>query len=193
MDKATLVKSDLETEGRVLEALRRARIPVTLCDWDYVPEIEEWQLVVATPLYDSKGPLEASSRIIEALQSAGIYKDVPIRKVSVLSPNDNLVKTLAEDIKGRTEGAIHIVGYDQNKPNHKKIYSVIFAPFTGPGGAVPAQHFTGLGALRKFLEELLHIRKTSVDEAWAELVRKGTTSIFNVQLTNREAKKLKLA
>src|SRR5438552_14939419 len=86
-----------------------------------------------------------------------------------------------------------LLGYDQNKPNHKKISSVIFAPFTEPGGAVPAQHFTGLGELRKFLEELLHIRKTSVGEALAELVRKGTTSIFNVQLTNREAKKLKLA
>ena len=193
MDKATLVKSDLEIEGRVLEALSRANIPVTLCDWNYVPEIEEWQLVVATPLHDSKGPLEAYSRVIEALQSAGIYEDVPIRRVSVLSPNDNLVKTLEQDIKVRTEGAIHIIGHDHSKPKHEKVYSVIFAPFTGPGGAVPARHITGRGELSKFLEERLHIRKTSVEEALSELESKGSTSIFNVQLTNREAKRLGLA
>ena len=193
MDKATLVKSDLEIEGRVLEALSRANIPVTLCDWNYVPEIEEWQLVVATPLHDSKGPLEAYSRVIGALQSAGIYEDVPIRRVSVLSPNDNLVKTLEQDIKVRKEGAIHIFGHDHSKPNHEKVYSVIFAPFTGSGGAVPARHITGRGDLSKFLEERLHIRKTSVEEALSELESKGSTSIFNVQLTNREAKRLGLA
>jgi hypothetical protein len=130
---------------------------------------------------DSKGLLEATSRIIEALQSAGIYQNVPIRKVSVLSPNDNLAKTLEQEIKGRTEGAIHIVGHDQSKPNHEKVYSVIFAPFAGPGGAVPARHFTALEELRKFLEKRLRIRKTSVEEALAELARKGSTS--NIQRT----------
>ena len=193
MDKATLVRSDLEIEGRVLEALSRANIPVTLCDWNYVPEIDEWQLVLATPWHDTKGPLEAYSRVIAVLQSAGIYEDVPIRRVSVLSPNDSLVKTLEQDVRYRTEGAIHIISHDQNEPNHEKVYSVIFAPFTGPGGAVPARRITGLRELRKFLEERLHIGKTSVDEALAELARKGSTSLFNVQLTNREARRLGLA
>jgi len=193
MDKATLVRNDLEIEGRVLEALSRANIPVTLCDWNYVDEIDEWQLVVATPVYDSKGPLEAYSRVIGALQSAAIYEDVPIRRVSVLSPNDNLVKRLEQDIKIRTEGAIHIVGYDENRPNHEKVYSVIFTPFTGLGGAVPARRLTGLEDLRKFLEERLHIGKTTVKEALPELERKGSTSIFNVQLTNKDAKRLRLA
>jgi hypothetical protein len=193
MDKATLVRRDLEMEGRVLDALNRAGIPVTLCDWNYVSDIDEWQLIIATPLHDDKGPLEAYSRVIKALQSAAIYEDVPIRRVSVLSPNDSLVKTLEHDIKVRTEGAIHIIGHDQDRPKPDKVYSVIFAPFTGPGGAVPARHITGIGELGKFLKERLHIRETSVEEALAELARKGSTSIFNVQLTNREAKKLGLA
>jgi len=193
MDKATLVRNDLEIEGRVLEALSRANIPVTLCDWNYVDEINEWQLVVATPVYDSKGPLEAYSRVIGALQSAAIYEDVPIRRVSVLSPNDNMVKRLEQDIKIRTEGAIHIVGFDEDRPNHEKVYSVIFTPFTG-SGAVPAKRITGLGDLRRFLEERLHIGKTAVvEEALPELERKGSTSIFNVQLTNKAAKRFGLA
>ena len=189
MDKATLVRSDLEIEGRILEALNRGKIPVTLVDWNYVSEIEEWQLVIATPLYDSKGPHEAVSRVIKALQQAGIYEDVPIRRVSVLSPDDSLVKTLERELKVRTEGSIHLVALDR----HQKVYSVIFSPYTGPGGAVPARRITGLAELRTFLEKDLHIGKTSVDDALAELDRKGNTSIFNVQLTNREAKNRGLA
>ncbi len=193
MDKATLVRSDLEIEGRVLEALSRVKIPVTLVDWNYVSEIDEWQLVVATPWYDSKGPLEAISRVIEALQDAGIYKEVPMLRLYVLSPSDSLVKTLQQEVKVRTEGAIHIVGHDRNRLDHEKQYSVVFAPFSGPGGAVPARRIAGLEGLRKFLEGRLHIGKTSVDEALLELRRKGHTSIFNVQLTNREAKRLGMA
>lgn len=193
MDKATLVRSDLEIEGRILEALSRAEIPVTLVDWNYAPEVEEWQLVVATPWHESKGPLEAYSQVIRALQDAGIYEEVPIRRVYVLSPDENLVKTLEEKIKVRSEGAIHIVSHNSNRPNHERTYSVIFSPFVGPGGAIPARRITGLAELRKFLEDRLHIRKTLVDEALTELARRETASIFNVQLTNREAKKLGLA
>ena len=193
MDKATLVRSDLEIEGLILEALSRAKIPVTLVDWNYAPEVDEWQLVVATPWYESKGPREANARIIKALQDAGIYEEVPMRRVYVLSPDDNLVRTLEEEVKVRKEGAIHIISHDDNKRNREKVYSVFFSPFTGPGGAVPAKRITSLGELRKFLEERLHIRKTSVDDALAELARKETVSVFNVQLTNREARRLGLA
>lgn len=193
MDKATLVRTDLEIEARILEALSRVEIPVTLVDWTYAPEVDEWQLIIATPWYESKGPLDAYSQVIKALQDAGIYEAVPIRRVFVLSPDDDLVKALDKEVRTRTEGAVHIISHDRTKSTQERTYSVIFAPFTGPGGPVPARRLTSLDELRKFLEERLHIAKTSVDEALAELARKDTTSVFNVQLTNREAKRLGLA
>ena len=196
MDKATLVTKDQQIRDRVVQALSQAKIPVTLVECDYVSEIEEWQLVkvvIGTPLHDSKGPREVYSRVIEALQQAGLYEEVPMLRVSVLSPSDRVVKALEQEVKNQTEGNIHILAHDRKRPNHEKEYSVIFAPFAGPGGAVPAKHITGLVALRKFLEESLHIRKTSVEEALLELARKGDTSIFNVQLTSREKKRLGLA
>jgi hypothetical protein len=70
---------------------------------------------------------------------------------------------------------------------------VIFAPFTGPGGAVPSRRFAGLNHLQAFLEDEVGISRSSVDEAVDELKRKGSASIFHVQLTRREAKKLGLA
>lgn len=69
----------------------------------------------------------------------------------------------------------------------------MFAPFTGKGGAVPAKRLSGLEELREFLDKRLHIWRSSVDEALAELDRKGSASISQVQLTSRQAKKLGLA
>lgn len=134
MDKAILVRSDLETRGQIQSALSLARIPVSLVEVEYIPQLDEWQIFVATSLYDSKGPSEANSRVIKALQALGIYKDVPIRRVFVKSPNDPLIKSLEAEVKVLSEGAIHIVALNGN---HEGPYSVIFAPFTGPGGRCP--------------------------------------------------------
>ncbi len=180
--------NDLQIEGRVLAALSLAKIPITLCVPNYVPELSEWQLVIATSLYDSKGPHEANSRVVKALQDAGFYEDVPIRRLFVRSPEDPLVKALEQETKLKREGTIHIRG-DKGRNS----FAVFFAPFVGPGGAVPARHFSGEGRLRGFLESDLYLSRSSVDEALSELERKGDASIFNVQLTRREAKKLGLA
>lgn len=190
MDKKTLVRSDQDIEGLVLGALSRAKIPVTLCDWNYDPDLDEWQLILATPWHDSKGPREANSRVIKALQEAGIYQDVPIRRLFVKSPDDPLVQALQQEVKERTEGVIHISDY--NGPSGSKGYFVIFAPFAGEGGAVPSRRLSGLEELSEFLAKRLHIQPSSIAEALAELSRRGSTSI-HVQLTTREAKKLGLA
>ena len=189
MDKTTLVRSDLDTQGRVLNALSQAKIPASLVDLDYVPQLDEWQLVIATRLYDDKGPREAYSRVIKALQDVGIYEDIPIRRVFLKSPSDPSVKALEAEVKIKTEGEIYIFVVGARTPQ----YSVIFAPFTGPGGAVPSRRFDGLNHLQTFLEDEVGISRSSVDEVVDELKRKGSASIFHVQLTRREAKKIGLA
>jgi hypothetical protein len=57
-----------------MEALSRTKIPITVCRWIYLPELEEWHLVVASPWYDTKGPFKTSRAVTEALERAGIYK-----------------------------------------------------------------------------------------------------------------------
>jgi hypothetical protein len=190
VDKATLVRSDLEIEGRVLTALSLAKIPVTLCELNFVEQLSEWQLVIATPWYDSKGPREAYSRVFQALQQAGVYEDVPTRRLFLKSPNDPLVKVLERDVKQKTEGAIHVRG--DKRSNQEIRYAVIFAPYAGPGGAVPARQFSDAARLRSFLEGDLFISRSTVDEAMSELRRRGSASIFNVQLTRTDLKKLDL-
>jgi len=194
MDKATLVRKDHQILGLVQEALSRAKIPVSLVHWYYDSEIKEQQLVIGTPLHDSKGPREAASRVIEALENAGIYEEVPKFQVSVISPEDSVTPALEQEVKNRSEGNITVVEMTPAKPSAEKVYSVIFSPYAARGfNVIPARHITGLEELRRFLEERLHIRKTSVDEALTELARERRSFISNVQLTNREAKKLGLA
>lgn len=193
MDKEALVRSDSEIGGLVLNALSRERIPVTLCVWSFVPQLEEWQLVIATPWYDTRGPREANDRVLAALTSAGIYQDVPVRRLLVLSPHDPIVQSLTREVGLKTEGEIHIVQENQNHPTIGRHYSLIFTPYMGSGGAVPAKKIIGKEHLRQFLVSQLRIWPTLVQDAIDEIDRKGSASVHHVQLTHKEAKRVGLA
>jgi hypothetical protein len=187
MDKAALVKSDLEAEGKVIQALSRANIPITLLDWNYVPQLHEWQLVVATPWYDSRGPRETNRIINDALVQAGVYQEIPIRRLFVKSPRDPMVKIMEKELKFKTEGSIHIV---QAPPAR---FAVMFTPYTGKGGALPAARFSDQESLCEFLRDRVGIAPTFISDALILLGTKGRASIPNVQLSLKQAQKLGLA
>jgi hypothetical protein len=192
VDKAALVTNDLEIEGLVVEALSRTKMPVTAVDWTWVPQFEASQLVVVTPLFDTKGPRETYAQIFAALQAARIYKTAPIKEVFVMSPEDPLAKELVRQLKAITEGSIHIL---KSNGNHQSAYSVVFAPYLaqGKGGPIRSVKLRSEADLRSFLEKRLAIQPYVVDEALEKLAQKGSSSIFNVQVSHRRIKKLGLA
>jgi hypothetical protein len=102
-----------------------------------------------------------------------------------MSPDDPLVKTLQREAKEQRQGFIHIL-------RHGSEYALIFAPHYGPGGAVPARHFPNREELKQFLIDDLHVRPTSIDEAFDEIRRSGAGSISPVTMTARQTKKLGL-
>jgi hypothetical protein len=70
MAKTVLVSpTEVEIRGLVLEALSQTEIPVTFCDWNYVEQLGEAQLIIATPWYDDKGPRTTYSAVIDALKA----------------------------------------------------------------------------------------------------------------------------
>jgi hypothetical protein len=190
MDKGPLVAADLEIEGLVVEALSRAKIPVTVVDWTWVPQFEALMLVVVTSLYDTKGPKEAYARILEALSSAGVYHTVPIRELFVISPEDPLAQELMRQLKFITEGTIHVA---RTNGSGRVRYSILFTPYLGKGGAIPSVTLNGTEELRSFLEKRLGIPAFRVDQALGELLQRRSVSLPNVQLSLRRAKKLNLA
>lgn len=186
MDQALLVKNDRDVGAQVMEALSGMKIPVTLCEWNYVPQLEEWQLVIATPWYDSKGPRTTYRALVDALQKTGVYERVPMRRVFVRSPEDPVVKDLQREARDQNQGFVHIL-------QHGNQYSVIFAPHNGPGGAVQARRLTGIEDLQQFLTDDLHLRPIAINDAIDEVQRTGAASIYPVTLTTRQAKKLGLS
>lgn len=186
-----MVRTDLSIEGRIMLALGRAKVPVALFDWNYVPQLDEWQLVIATPWYETRGPRESNIKIIAVLEKAGIYKDVPIRRVVIKGLGDSLVKALTQEIQTSTEGVVFIDA--SRKKTDTKDFSLAFAPFTGPGGAIPLLHFDRDEGLQDFLKNRLHLGRSLVEEAMRELSLQGHTFIPNVPLTRKQAKGLGLS
>ncbi|MGD0221369.1 MAG: hypothetical protein ABSF71_03460 [Terriglobia bacterium] len=188
MDKTALVRNDQEIEGLIMEALSRIKMPVTLLRWNFVPELDEWQLVIATPWYDLKGPRATYGAVIDAFQEAGIYEDVPMRRIFLKSPNDDLVKAIEKE---STEGTIHVL--KERRSSDAADYSVVFAPFLGQGGFIPEKRFPGTQELRSFLVGTLRIRQRLVDEALEELDHTRSAAIYPVSLSERELKRAGLA
>jgi hypothetical protein len=190
VDKAALVDRDLEFGGSVVAALSRAQIPVTLVDWDWVPQLQEWQLIVVTSLHDTNGPREAYARIIAALKEAGDYETAPMRRLFVKSPEDPIAKKMIQELKIVGEGSIHILKHVNPDGNHQ--YSVVFAPYSGTGGPIPSVSLPDNHKLRQFLGRRLGITSYLIDDALTQLSTKGSASIFNVRLSLRRAKTLGL-
>ena len=191
MDQAILVERDVDIAGRVLEALSRTQMPVSFSGWYYVPQLEEWQLVIATPWFDARGPINAWASFVDALKSAGIHEEVPTRRIFLKSPDDPLVKSLEGEARERAHGFLHIGRHlsSEGRPE----YSVIFAPVSGRGGFVPSKQFSKRENLEKFLTSRLQIRKSPVSDALFEVEKQGYASIFPVQPSIRELRKSGLA
>ncbi len=187
MDQAALVRGDRVTEAQILDALDRARLPVAFCKWNYAPNVDEWELIIATPWYDSKGYRTAMKALIAALDKAGIYRRVPIRRVTMKSPGDPLVKALQQETKSEWDGFIHVLRHPGN--GQAAGYSCVFAPVTKPtSGGV--RRFSKLEDLKSFLLEEIGLGSASVQSAVDEMSRHGAGEIYPVSLTTRQMKKL---
>lgn len=207
MATAALVDRDLDVGRRILGALAKARIGVTVAFWAYVPQISEWQLFIATPLVDSSGPKSAYEQVLRALHEAGMDPELPWRKIFLRSPKDSVLKSLENGTSHN--GPIEIME-SQNAPRGSpSAYYVTYAPY--PGGTfrvlnVPVGDrfvedayvygstwcVTGLNHLRELLSKL-HVEKDVQDFAIQELSAQKRTVIPNVQLRVRDFRKLRPA
>jgi hypothetical protein len=189
MDQTAVVRSDRIIEAQILDALDRARLPVAFCEWNYAANVEEWELIIATPWYDSKGHMPAMRSLIAALDKAGIYRRVPIRRVTVKSPSDPLVRALQQENKSQWDGFVHVLRHPGN--GRAPGYSCVFAPVTKPdSGGV--RRFSNLEDLKSFLLEELGMGAVAVQMAVDEMSRSGAGEFYPVSLTTRQMKKLGL-
>src|SRR5579863_136779 len=202
MATATLVNNDIEIGRRIVAALTRASIPVTVYLWAFIPQLQEWQFMVATPLVDTKGPLAAYGEVNRALQKEGVFEDVPLRRIFLKSPNDRVLKSLEKESRALPQETFRVVneqiagnfvedaylytGFIQvqrlpNKGQHS-VFSVFYAPYEGPGGFVPPYYKTGVDHLRIFLKTELHVSDDVIESVLRDLDRTDSATIPNVVL-----------
>jgi hypothetical protein len=103
MDKPTLVDADMKAGEALLKKLDKIKFDVKAAFWFYMPDSEEWRLIFASPAVDKKGPKEAyekvQSQLPELQQELEQDYELSLQNISLVSPNDDLVKLLKTAIK----------------------------------------------------------------------------------------------
>jgi hypothetical protein len=213
MATATLVNNDIEIGRRIVAALTRASIPVTVYLWAFIPQLQEWQFMVATPLVDTKGPLAAYGEVNRALQKEGVFEDVPLRRIFLKSPNDRILKSLEKESRAIPQETFRVVNEQiagnfvedayvysgsldiSESENHggmaPSTYWVTYAPYAGPGDAT--WPIRGLDSLRELLVSKLRISRAIVESALKDVSTNKRASIPNLQLRARDLKRLRPA
>lgn len=110
MDKTALVERNIEDGRKLVEALDQAGFQVRAALWFYFSEAGQWRLVVASPLVDQLGPINAYTSVQSVLRNltstnsnAQDYNSastfgISLQDISVVSPKHELVKHLKTTI-----------------------------------------------------------------------------------------------
>ena len=95
MDKAALVGLDIEKGREIVDTLDRANLKIAVALWAYLPEYEDWRLMISGRQLDSL-PLTNAHRLVnESLASGGLTPD-KTPPILILPMNDSFVRTLRQ-------------------------------------------------------------------------------------------------
>ena len=190
MDKATLVEKDVRIGNDIIGLLAAADIPVDDAFWAYVPQIEEWRLVLSSPKVKSLGVRNSYLAMSNALHKSPLLDEIPLRRISLLAPDDDLINTLKGLDNYRYEGALDIIRSDRK--NGFGVFQVFFAPYRGRGGGVPTIELRGKPELEDFLRRKIGIGNSDVQLALRVLDARGSYSFENLQLSTAKLREIGL-
>ena len=92
MGPGALVMLEAEKGKQVVTAFDASNFPVRSAFWFYLPDGDEWRLILATPKIDELGPRAAYAAAQEILRNQ--QSGIGLEHITLLSPNDPLVKLL---------------------------------------------------------------------------------------------------
>jgi len=187
MDKATLVDKDLRIGRDVIGLLRAADLFVDDAFWAYMPQVEEWRLVLSSPRVKELGVRNSYLKMSNALHKSPLWEEIPVSRISLFAPDDDVIERLRGLEKHRYEGAIEVIKSDRK--NGSPIFLVFFAPNKGQGGAVELK---GESKLEEFLRDQIGISDPDVQAALRILDARGSYSFENLQLTTTKLRKIGL-
>jgi hypothetical protein len=119
MAKETLVNEYIDEAINLISELDNNNFIIDSALWFYFLDADEWRLLIATPLVDKIGTLETYKKYIEFIKDKTIFIHTPIRKLTVISPNDPLIRLLKVAIK--TGPTISRIRFQNNIINNTQI------------------------------------------------------------------------
>jgi len=96
MVKTSLVESDIAQGRQLIDALKKiwSNFQVQAAFWLNRPEMMEWRLFIATPMVDHRGPFSTYTDVQNVLSTNSNPWSISMQEISVVSPNDKLVKVV---------------------------------------------------------------------------------------------------
>ena len=195
MDQTTLVEKDIRIGNDIIGLLTAAGIPVVDAFWAYMPEIEEWRLILTSPKVRQIGVRNAYMALSRALHNSRLAEEIPLRRLSLLSPKDQLVRNIRTRLSYSYEGSLHIVqssSATRRVGTHTDTYMVTFAPHNAAGGAIPMVSLDGEVTLRRFLVDQAGVDAREADRAIEQVGLRGSFSFPNLKLNTSDLRRLRL-
>lgn len=115
MAETTLVEKDVQAGAELIRALDKDGLNPVAALWYYLPESQQWMLVLASTLVDEKGTTETYRMIQKSLSRLQDAGDMSLDNIRVVSPNDSLIKLLQTALK--TVPGIHGIRFSRNAIN----------------------------------------------------------------------------
>jgi hypothetical protein len=191
MDTPALVEKDFRIGNDVIGLLTAAGFSIVEAFWAYMPEIEEWRLMLTSPKVKQMGIRNSYMLLSKILHTSPLLDEIPLRRVSLVSPDDRLIERLKRRVSYFYEGTLHIVR-SSSSDNRAHTYMITFAPYTAPGGSVPMVSLDGDAALQHFLLNQIGVDAQEVATAMRELLQRGSFSLPNVTLSTSDLRRLRL-
>jgi hypothetical protein len=98
MAAPTLVDRRIEHGARFVADLDDAGVPVDSAFWLFDSTWDEWRLVIATPIVDQSGPVEAYRRL-QAVHSADESISFRLESVTAVGTEDRLVQAVRSQFR----------------------------------------------------------------------------------------------
>jgi hypothetical protein len=92
MAQETLVDRYIDAGRQLIQDLDQVGFPVVAALWNFLPEEDEWRLLIASPQVNELGPLAAYKAVQEVLLQSPI--GLTVLDVSVVGPDEPLITDL---------------------------------------------------------------------------------------------------
>jgi hypothetical protein len=99
--KATLVEPDIEAGAKLVKALDLHHFPLSAAFWIYSSDVDDWTMMIASPILDEHGPQWAYRRLRDA---SGKKPPIRLSRISLIADHDPLVALLRRAVSVQNGG-----------------------------------------------------------------------------------------